>query len=423
MFKNSITPKTIVSALILLFLISSADIHAQKAERVDLKQKKSFLKMFKGDVDLHIPTFSHLKAVADNDIASWEQQVFNGEDWVDNNRATYEYNSSRTTITKHLEFFDVDEWLDSGSLSMTHNSEGFPLEIISEFFDFNFIQKFYYSPTGRLDSLTFEEFSSEESYLERVVLNYITEDSIRVVNTYYDEDEGGYVTVEELYFLIKDGNFIEVYDEGDYIDRYIYYDITLDDYLKAFGDEFYFIEMLNDELYDEEIGFVPYMKISLLEDDGIVTAMLTEYYDEFEEMWYEETKNTYTYEDGNIVLDEEAYLNGDELEVAYRTQYTYGATVSVEEEMDKIPAFELLQNYPNPFNPTTQINYNIRNSGDVLLEVYNMIGNKVATLVQSRQGAGEHSVTFNAENLSSGIYYYRLSSAGQMDVRSMTLIK
>ncbi len=70
--------------------------------------------------------------------------------------------------------------------------------------------------------------------------------------------------------------------------------------------------------------------------------------------------------------------------------------------------FELSQNYPNPFNPTTTIQYNLPVAGKVNLIVYNILGEKVESLVNENQPAGSHQITFNSDKLSSGIYFYKL---------------
>ncbi|MEO1023912.1 MAG: T9SS type A sorting domain-containing protein, partial [Bacteroidota bacterium] len=95
-------------------------------------------------------------------------------------------------------------------------------------------------------------------------------------------------------------------------------------------------------------------------------------------------------------------------------------TVSNEEEVT-VERFALDQNYPNPFNPTTNIRYTVPNSGLVNVSVYNVMGQKVATLVNSTQSAGTYTSTWNAASSASGIYYYRLESAGQSITRQMTL--
>ncbi len=90
---------------------------------------------------------------------------------------------------------------------------------------------------------------------------------------------------------------------------------------------------------------------------------------------------------------------------------------------DQIAGFKLDQNYPNPFNPTTQIRYSISQPGHVKLEVFNITGQKVAELVNGTQVAGVNSVQFNASNLSSGMYLYRIITPSGSLSKKMMLIK
>jgi glucose/arabinose dehydrogenase len=86
-------------------------------------------------------------------------------------------------------------------------------------------------------------------------------------------------------------------------------------------------------------------------------------------------------------------------------------------------SFELMQNYPNPFNPKTNIGFKIRNKGSVSLKVFDVNGKEVAILVNENLNPGFYSVNFNAVNLSSGIYYYRLESGNSSDSKKMLLLK
>ncbi len=89
-----------------------------------------------------------------------------------------------------------------------------------------------------------------------------------------------------------------------------------------------------------------------------------------------------------------------------------------------VPAeFSLSQNYPNPFNPTTTIRYALPAVTDVQLEVYNTLGQRVAVLVDGKQGAGYHDVEFKATGIPSGIYYYRLKAGNEITARKMILMK
>lgn len=85
--------------------------------------------------------------------------------------------------------------------------------------------------------------------------------------------------------------------------------------------------------------------------------------------------------------------------------------------------FELSQNFPNPFNPSTVINYQISKSSKVTLKVYDIIGNEITTLVNNQQPAGKYTVEFNASNLPSGVYLYRLEAGTFVKTRKMILIK
>ena len=109
-----------------------------------------------------------------------------------------------------------------------------------------------------------------------------------------------------------------------------------------------------------------------------------------------------------------------------RTIIDYIATtdpsVDVEEEFN-LNSYELEQNYPNPFNPSTQINYNVGEGGLVKLSVYNILGIEVATLVNEYKTAGSHQVSFDGNNLSSGVYIYNLSVNNYTKTRKMILEK
>jgi len=85
--------------------------------------------------------------------------------------------------------------------------------------------------------------------------------------------------------------------------------------------------------------------------------------------------------------------------------------------------YKLLQNYPNPFNPVTRIKYQIKENEKVTLKIYDMLGREVITLVDAMQNKGNHEVSFNASNLSSGIYFYQLNTANYSDVKKLILLK
>ncbi|WP_051069987.1 T9SS type A sorting domain-containing protein [Balneola vulgaris] len=101
-----------------------------------------------------------------------------------------------------------------------------------------------------------------------------------------------------------------------------------------------------------------------------------------------------------------------------------GENVSNEEVVELPEAVELQQNYPNPFNPSTTIAYGLPQSGKVTLEVFDVIGRKVATLINGEtKSAGRYTVRFDARNLASGMYIYRLQTGAKVLSKKFTLIK
>lgn len=94
------------------------------------------------------------------------------------------------------------------------------------------------------------------------------------------------------------------------------------------------------------------------------------------------------------------------------------------EQIDNVPStFQLFQNYPNPFNPSTNIKFKLEESGFVTLSVYNVLGQKVKTLVSEELTFGTHQVNFDASSLSTGVYFYKLESGNLTNVKKMMLLK
>ncbi|MCK9279015.1 MAG: T9SS type A sorting domain-containing protein [Melioribacteraceae bacterium] len=113
------------------------------------------------------------------------------------------------------------------------------------------------------------------------------------------------------------------------------------------------------------------------------------------------------------------------LSAAYYPYYSQdGILVDVDKENKAIPIeYNLEQNFPNPFNPTTNIKYNLPKAGLVKIEVFDILGNKINTLINSYQDIGSHQIEFKGGNISSGVYFYVLSVNGNSLTKKMMLLK
>jgi len=102
----------------------------------------------------------------------------------------------------------------------------------------------------------------------------------------------------------------------------------------------------------------------------------------------------------------------------------FGLSTSVEKDNPLAPNdFQLYQNYPNPFNPTTSIKYKVSSICAVTLKVYDILANEVSTLVNEIKSPGNYEIKFNASNLSSGIYFYKLQAGDISSIKKMLLLK
>ncbi|MGB8320124.1 MAG: T9SS type A sorting domain-containing protein [Ignavibacteriaceae bacterium] len=134
--------------------------------------------------------------------------------------------------------------------------------------------------------------------------------------------------------------------------------------------------------------------------------------------------NTYTFTD-KLQNAGEFYYRLKQID--YNGTYKYSDVVKATSMVPK--TFSLSQNYPNPFNPTTVINYDLPAASKVVLKVYDILGNEVATLINKEEAAGSYQIVFNSLNsanhkqLSSGVYFYRINAGNFTSIKKMMLIK
>ena len=173
-----------------------------------------------------------------------------------------------------------------------------------------------------------------------------------------------------------------------------------------------------------------YQKISTSYANNFISEELTQEWGD--NNWVNTDLETYTIEDNQItiILWQKWDAVNNEWYNFQRWTNTYGSAVSVETDKILKNNFILSQNYPNPFNPTTTIKYSIHvmdakfaSTTNVVLKVYDVLGNKIVTLVDEEKHNGNYQVTFNASNLASGIYYYQLQVGRNIITKKCILLK
>jgi Secretion system C-terminal sorting domain len=147
-------------------------------------------------------------------------------------------------------------------------------------------------------------------------------------------------------------------------------------------------------------------------------------WEDFSSQWAELSKSDFTNDEAGNLLEVliSTKLSGD-WENYEKHIYIYDGAVAVENEKQFPTEFALEQNYPNPFNPTTNITYYVNKKSMIELNIYDLLGNHISTLINGVQGQGMHSVNFDGSHLASGTYIYSLKNESQIITRKCLLIK
>ena len=130
-------------------------------------------------------------------------------------------------------------------------------------------------------------------------------------------------------------------------------------------------------------------------------------------------ENNYTYTDKNLEAGNYLYRL---VQIDFDGTPNESEAVNVEISSQPLQ-YVLMQNYPNPFNPVTTISYSIPQDGNVQIKVFNSIGEEVSSLVNGFKNSGSYKVNFDASDLPSGIYYYRIKAGSFTSVRKMIVLK
>ena len=129
----------------------------------------------------------------------------------------------------------------------------------------------------------------------------------------------------------------------------------------------------------------------------------------------------FTYNELDVIIEDAAILSSDQLDVVVASRE--GQQIPIVYNVVESNSFKIKNSYPNPFNPTTKLTYEVEKAGNLKVVVHNVLGQQVAELYDGYKGYGSHSLTWNALNMASGVYYITFELNGQIDNSKVMLIK
>jgi len=197
----------------------------------------------------------------------------------------------------------------------------------------------------------------------------------------------------------------EAYDDNDTQMRWVADNVAVQENTEA-------VSVLTETGWTYEIA-IPFTELNFDPEAGMDFGFEVQIADNDGEEWTREALLRWWSDDNNSWQDASLFGNA----------YFGGEDVAVENDVTVADEFALEQNYPNPFNPTTNIKYSVATTSNVRLTVYDMLGKQVAELVNDVRPAGSYTVAFDASDLASGMYIYKLQADNNVFTNRMMLIK
>jgi hypothetical protein len=378
-------------------------------------------------------------------------QIWNGTSWVNKTRILYGYENGTPTFNEHHKWNGV-EWLNDWRNVTVYDDFGYSVSYSLEGGDslswvYLWRNTYYRNEiTHLIDSTLFQVWYNSDwdnSYLtkyfytsdgrESLIVGYNTPDTewepdARRMYT-YDDATLSYEEILELW------SGTEWENEAWYSYTYDSNDNLLEEFGRLWEDsdwENWYRDIYNYSAQNQNTEFIRQIW------NGLGWRTDWRYFYEYDSnnnrtLYRRENYNfgvwvgvwQYLYEyDSNDLLTISTYQDWDGAAWIndYRERYFYEPSTGVEEEVIT-HNFYLYNNYPNPFNPTTRISWQSSVGSWQTLKVYDILGNEVATLVDEYKPAGSYEVEFNADGLTSGIYFYQLTAGNLKETRKMLLLK
>ncbi|GAB5408384.1 MAG: hypothetical protein BalsKO_07490 [Balneolaceae bacterium] len=376
-----------------------------------------------------IPSFKK-KSLFDNSL---EQIDVFTKDESDNLTKSYienfSYSENGLAITRISQIFNLEnqEWEQGSTFTLTFTEDGKPISFDGIFKFGTSKRAFNYNNEGQLISHTLvDDFDYGNGNVIKVEEGHTftnhTDDSVSYI---FKSSFNGEVQSRNGYFVQKGDDLQEVFSQtvsvGEVTDRIISYSTSLEQSMSIYFDVFYTKGMYHDYKIDNG-DWTPYTReVQSFSGEQLISSEF-QYYNDDSKSWNDGFKSEFEYDSKGNLTKENRWSYWDSWEIYEYLQFTYMQTISIESD-ESAKTFLLSQNYPNPFNPSTTINYSLNSAQEVSLKVFNILGKEVAELAAGFQSSGEYSMSFNASNLPSGIYYYTLKTSDFTETKSMTLLK
>lgn len=306
-----------------------------------------------------------------------------------------------------LSISDNSEKLESNVFTGSINADGYVLYTLHNYFG---VKAVLFNPDGTMyENSVFSYTAENENEYYGAGKSFITDDGEIRMFVLKDNSDNKMSITSILYSVTG-----EILDKKD-IPGISYSNLTAGNIsIAKIDDDNFVFSILHGEALNENEIFVYDIQENRLSNKkfianrGIPTGIMNiKYYDNF----------IYTFYSKHI---DDFRRNDDDLLVQ---KYSYDATLGVQEIHDVPAEYSLDNNYPNPYNPSTTITYSLPESGNVKIEVFNMLGQSVGVLYEGYTEAGSHNITFNAGELVSGVYIYRFTTSDFSASKKMLLVK
>ncbi len=385
----------------------------------------------------YLATVDNLGNIILEETQSWENQ-----NWVTyrTNSHTYDERGNALTDTIRVSTNNVFEIV--GTNTCTYNSNNDYLKITHNEYEANsitYMDEYTYVYDDRFNLLSQTYFQDHTTGFTSERITYTYDNQNNVITTLYDHMENASWVNEEYILMTYDNSGNMATQERQLWENGAWIKSSFSTYQYDSNNK---IVTLLGYVWNENSWVNTWRRTYTYNQNSSLLQNMFESVDE-NNNWVARTKTNYTYDsnfnaatakvesyNGNAWHEVNGYIqmfynnNQDYIHFAARNcSLEYLLFTDVEDEITNNLSFSLNQNYPNPFNPTTTISFNLPNAEFVNLKVYDVLGREIATLVNEELTAGQHIKIFNAENLSSGVYFYKLQAGKFSETKKMLLTK